>query len=301
MTDVGQRERITQNRVVKMFRETLGYGYLGNWEYRQGNSNVEDGLLRAYLQRQGYEEALIGRAIFKLNQAATDQSKELYYVNKDVYSLLRYGVKVKADVSDQTQTVWLIDWEHPRENDFAVAEEVTVTGAHTKRPDVVLYVNGIALGVLELKRPIVAVSEGIRQNLDNQKKDFIQPFFATVQPIMAGNDTEGLRYGVIETPEKYHLTWKESGDGVETPVQTPVQTPVRRDARFCVSTVVVAKWKPIIGVEVTDWRVKRMKTRWGTCTIEARRIWLNLELVKKPPQWRLIRDELDQAPLAHET
>src|SRR5207302_2073960 len=80
---------------------------------------------------------------------------------------------------------------------------------HSKRPDVVLYVNGIALGVLELKRSIVSVSEGIRQNLDNQNKKFIQPFFATVQLIMAGNDTEGLRYGTIETREKYYLTWKE--------------------------------------------------------------------------------------------
>ena len=212
MSKVGQRERTTQNRVVRLFRDSLRYDYLGNWEYREGNSNIEEDLLRAYLQRRGYEGALIDRALFKLRQAATDQSKELYYVNKDVYSLLRYGVKVKADVGDQTQTVWLIDWEHPRENDFAIAEEVTVTGVHTKRPDVVLYVNGIALGVLELKRSIVSIGEGIRQNLDNQKKDFIQPFFATVQIIMAGNDTEGLRYSVIETPEKYYLKWKEEDD-----------------------------------------------------------------------------------------
>ena len=72
-----------------------------------------------------------------------------------------------------------------------------------------LYVNGIALGVLELKRSTVSVAEGIRQNLDNQKKEFIQPFFSTMQLVMAGNDTEGLRYGTIETPEKYYLTWKE--------------------------------------------------------------------------------------------
>ena len=64
--------------------------------------------------------------------------------------------------------------------------------ASTKRPDVVLYVNGIALGVLELKRSTVSVSEGIRQNLDNQKKEFIQPFFSTLQWVMAGNDTEAL-------------------------------------------------------------------------------------------------------------
>lgn len=90
-----------------------------------------------------------------------------------------------------------------------MAEEVTVRGENTKRPDVVLYVNGIALGVLELKRSTVSVSEGIRQNLDNQKAVFIERFFTTVQLVMAGNDTEGLRYGVIGTPEKYYLSWKE--------------------------------------------------------------------------------------------
>ena len=104
---------------------------------------------------------------------------------------------MKPDVGEHMQTVWLIDSKHPRENHFAVAEEVTITGAdakaHTKRPDVVLYVNGIALGVLELKRSTVSAAEGIRQNLDNQKKEFIQPFFAPMQLIMAGNDTEGLR------------------------------------------------------------------------------------------------------------
>lgn len=79
--------------------------------------------------------------------------------------------------------------------------------AATKRPDVVLYVNGIALAVLELKRSTVSVAEGIRQNLDNQKKEFIQPFFSTLQWLMAGNDSEGLRYATIETPEKYWLQY----------------------------------------------------------------------------------------------
>jgi len=86
-----------------------------------------------------------------------------------------------------------------------------------KRPDIVLYVNGIALGVLELKRSIVSVAEGIRQNLDNQKKIFIEHFFPTIQLVMAGNDTEGLRYATIQTPEKYYLTWKEVST-VENPL-----------------------------------------------------------------------------------
>lgn len=112
--------------------------------------------------------------------------------------------------------MWLIDWKNPLANHFGVAEEVTVQGkgaqSFGKRPDVVLYINGIALGVLELERPTVAVSEGIRQNLDNQKPEFIEHFFSTIRLMMAGNDTEGLRYGTIQTPEKYFLKRKEEGE-----------------------------------------------------------------------------------------
>ena len=225
MSNVGQRERITQNRVIKLFEKGLGYTYLGDWQRRAGNSNIEEDLLRAYLKRRGYSSALIERALFQLRRAANDQSKSLYDVNKAVYRMLRYGIKIKAGVGEQTQTVHLIDWAHPLENDFAVAEEVTVVGhaargAHTKRPDVVLYVNGIALGVLELKRSTVSIGEGIRQNLDNQKKAFIQPFFATIQLIMAGNDPQGVRYGVIETSEKYYMTWNVETQDVASHNQT---------------------------------------------------------------------------------
>ena len=212
MSTVGQRERLTQQRVVKLFRDTLKYDYLGNWEERPDNSNIELAYLRAFLNRQGYSQALVDRALYELNKVAGDQSKSLYDVNKAVYGLLRYGVPVKAEVGDNTETVHLVNWKEPLANDFAIAEEVTVFGEHNKRPDVVLYVNGIALGALELKRSTVSVSQGIRQNLDNQKKTFIRPFFTTIQLVMAGNDTEGLRYAVIETPEKYTLTWKEEGE-----------------------------------------------------------------------------------------
>lgn len=213
MSTVGQIEKKTQERVIKLFADSLGYEYLGNWIDRIGNRNVDHGLLSRFLKRQDYDDALIVRAIHALDKAAGDLSKSIYDRNKAVYEMLRYGVKVKPEVGENTQTVWLVDWKHPLNNDFAVAEEVTVSGAdakaNAKRPDVVLYVNGIALGVLELKRSTVSVSEGIRQNLDNQKKIFIEHFFSTMQFVMAGNDTEGLRYGSIETPEKYYLAWKE--------------------------------------------------------------------------------------------
>jgi type I restriction enzyme R subunit len=213
MSTVGQIERATQQRVVKLFSVSLGYEYLGNWIDRVGNRNIDMDLSTSFLKKQGYDDALITKALHQLSKVAGDQTKSLYDCNNAVYELLRYGVKVKADVGENTQTVWLIDWKNPQNNHFAIAEEVTVKGAdakaNTKRPDIVIYVNGIALGVLELKRSIVSVSEGIRQNLDNQKKLFIQPFFTTMQLVMAGNDTEGVRYGTIETPEKHYLTWKQ--------------------------------------------------------------------------------------------
>ncbi|MEJ5223976.1 MAG: HsdR family type I site-specific deoxyribonuclease, partial [Anaerolineales bacterium] len=201
----------TQSRVIDFFHDALGYEYLGDWHDRLGNANIEKGLLRRWLTEQGHSEKIIQQVLRQLEQAAAiTGSKNLYDANRAVYSLLRYGVKVRPEVGEQYQTVWLINWERPEKNHFAIAEEVTVPGQYTKRPDVVLYVNGIALGVLELKRSSISVTEGIRQNLDNQKKEFIQPFFATVQLIMAGNETEGLRYAVIETPEKYWLRWKEA-------------------------------------------------------------------------------------------
>lgn len=218
MSTVGQIERATQQRVVKLFQDKLGYDYLGNWIDRADNRNIDNALVRQFLKKQGYDDVLATRALHQVSKVAGDQTKSLYDSNNAVYELLRYGVKVKADIGENTQTVWLIDWKNPLNNHFGIAEEVTVKGvdvkANAKRPDVVLYVNGIALGVLELKRSIVSVSEGIRQNLDNQKKIFIQPFFTTMQLLMAGNDTEGVRYGTIETPEKYYLTWKQDS-GIE--------------------------------------------------------------------------------------
>jgi len=206
---VGQIERKTQDRIVKLFRDELGYTYLGNWEDRTDNSNIERELLTKFLKEKKYSQILINKAINELEKVATDQNKSLYDINKEIYSLLRYGVQVREKIGENKKTVWLIDWENPLKNHFYIAEEVTIQGQHEKRPDIVLYVNGIAVAVLELKRSTISVSEGIRQNLDNQKDVFIKNFFATNQLVIAGNDTEGLRYGVIETPEKYFLTWKE--------------------------------------------------------------------------------------------
>lgn len=208
MVKIGDLERVSQNRVVNLFQHQLGYIYYGDWQERTGNSNIEEAFLRSWLDKQGVDEGLVNKAVRQFSQTASmGDGKKLYQANKAIYGLLRYGVKVGQ--GQTTKTVWLIDWGQPLNNDFAIAEEVSVTGEYTKRPDIVLYVNGIALGVIELKRSSVSVTKGIRQNLDNQEKTFIRDFFTTMQLLMAGNDSEGLRYGTVETPEKHYYAWKE--------------------------------------------------------------------------------------------
>ena len=211
---IGEPERPVQNRLLALFKEKLKYEYLGNYEYRTCNRNIESKLLFDYLmstKKWSGEEAK--RAITKLEKEAYCTPQNMQEKNEKVYSLLRYGANVSPDVGTKKITVNLIDWEHPDKNQFYIAEEVTINSStpdsFTKRPDLVIYVNGIALAVIELKRSKVSVHDGIRQTIGNQQENFIRPFFSTVQLLFAGNDSQGLYYGVIDTPEKFWLRWKE--------------------------------------------------------------------------------------------
>lgn len=211
---IGEPERSVQNRLLALFKEKLKYEYLGNYEYRTCNRNIERKLLFDYLmstKKWSGDEAK--RAIAILEKEAYCTPQNMQEKNEKVYSLLRYGVNVSPDVGAKKITVNLIDWEHPDKNQFYIAEEVTINSStpdsFTKRPDLVIYVNGIALAVMELKRSKVSVHDGIRQTIGNQQENFIRPFFSTVQLLFAGNDSQGLYYGVIDTPEKFWLRWKE--------------------------------------------------------------------------------------------
>lgn len=211
---IGDPERITQNRVIDVLTtKEMGYNYIGYWKKRENNSNIEKEYVLKFLKKQGYSDELIRKAINHLEKAAklglgNTSDDKLYTANKESYSLLRYGTSFKLDGSNVSQHVNYIDWDNIKNNDFYIAEEVTYVGCHEKRPDVVIYVNGIALAVLELKSSIVDVAEGIRQSLTNQRNEITQ-FFTTVQFVIAGNESQGIRYGTTLTPEKYFLSWKE--------------------------------------------------------------------------------------------
>lgn len=203
-------ERITQNRIIKLFQEQLGYIYYGNWEKREHNSNVEQELLKKNLLQRGYSETLANKAVKEVYDLANTNAGNLYDRNKAMYSLLRYGVKARPELGEHFETIFPIDWQNWDKNEFGIAEEVTLAkGKNARRPDMVLYVNGIALAVLELKRGTVDIAESVRQSISNQKALFNEWFYSTVQFLMAGNNTQGLKYGTIETPDKYYLSWKE--------------------------------------------------------------------------------------------
>ena len=125
MSTLGKSERVTQDRVVALFRDELGYRYLGDRSDRPNNSNIEEDVLGAYLLRCGYSKDQASRALHLLRAEADHLNRSLYDNNRAVYQYLRYGVPVKTEAGKVTETVSVIDWTRPEKNDFAIAEEVT--------------------------------------------------------------------------------------------------------------------------------------------------------------------------------
>jgi len=235
-----EKEREYQNAVVEMMKDERGldYTYLGNFQYTKGelarsdgikNGNIIEGELRQYLKDAGYTQLQIDAATRKLLDAAalpSEKFADLLERNAAFYDLLVSGAKAKPSPEKTETDVAFIDFDHPENNRFEFAEEVSyidpITGKHS-RPDIVVYVNGIALCVLELKRSLVTIDEGVRQCLSNER-DLIPSFFTTVQFTVAANpkhgkdksDNTGFKYATIGTPQKFWCNWKDDGQKVGT-------------------------------------------------------------------------------------
>lgn len=143
----------------------------------------------------------------------------LLTANEKIYNHLLYGISVTEFVNGKkvSPTIPIIDWHDVHNNDFSYTEEFCVTrsgGIDNRRPDIVCFVNGIPLVVIESKRPDSqakkgpTINEGISQSLRNQRPDEIPHLFAYSQLLLSINGHEG-RYGTCNTPAKFWAAWRE--------------------------------------------------------------------------------------------
>lgn len=170
---------------------------------------------------EGREQALSDKAIDKLIAEVCNPAlnEGLALANEKLYNHMLYGISVTefVDGKKANPTIALIDWEKPENNSFHFTEEYSITrtgGIDSRRPDIVCFVNGIPLVVIEAKRPDgnakkgPTIAEGISQSLRNQRHDEIPRLFAYAQLIFSVNGTDG-RYGTCGTPEKFYAAWRE--------------------------------------------------------------------------------------------
>ncbi|MCC8114946.1 MAG: HsdR family type I site-specific deoxyribonuclease [Bacteroidales bacterium] len=236
---ISAKERKYQDTVIKLFQQELGYTYLGSWQYGQEdkcrkngevNSPICEEELRSFLtDAKKYTPTQIEEAISQVKKEAllTDSKKGvLLDTNNSLYETLITHIPIQPSPDKPHENVALFDFANPQANRFAIAEEVSyidpLTGKHS-RPDIVVYVNGIALAVIELKRSTVSLSEGIKQHLSNEI-DLIPSFFTTVQFTIAANpsngtgdkDLNGFKYATILTPAKFWTPWKKDNHQVGT-------------------------------------------------------------------------------------
>lgn len=184
------------------------------------------GVLRQALQQRtftvaGKTQALSDKAIDNLiaEVCSPALNEGLQAANERLYNHLLYGISVTefVDGKKANPTVALIDWHNPANNSFVFTEEFTVTrsgGVESRRPDIVCFVNGIPLVVIEAKRPDgnakkgPTIDEGISQSLRNQRHDEIPLLFVYSQLLLSINGNEG-RYGTCGTLAKFWAAWRE--------------------------------------------------------------------------------------------
>jgi type I restriction enzyme R subunit len=225
----------------------LGYKYISPEEalaLRGGRLNnvLLDGVLASWLRKNNtvrfknqeipFTEGNIFSAMQALREVPFDG---LIRTNEKIYDLLCLGKSLQQSVDGDTKSFTLryIDWEHPGNNAYHVTEEYAVeqSGSHqTRRPDIVLFVNGIPLAVIECKSPHLKdpIKQAISQNIRNQKDNGIPGLFIYSQILLALSKNEA-KYATTGTSIKFWAVWREEEKEFETLVQSLINTPMSPD------------------------------------------------------------------------
>lgn len=219
-------EMNTSQRPAIEVLQKLGYKYISEEENKNLRNNIltdvifKDILAKKLNEINSYEykgekykfsASTIGQAIKDLNE---DLVTGLISTNEKIYDLLTLGKSYQENMVDGTKRsfdIKYIDFEHPENNDFYVTEEFSVlrmNGKDYARPDIVLFVNGIPLAVIECKDVSVPIIQAISQSIRNQKPDYIPQLFKFIQIVMAANKNE-TKYATCGTPDKFWSTWNE--------------------------------------------------------------------------------------------
>lgn len=219
-------ENTSSQRPTIEVLEKLGYIYISKEKNKELRNNIlsdvlfKDILIKKLNEINCYEykgvtykfsPSTIGQAVKDLNE---DLITGLISTNEKIYDMLTLGrsyTERMADGSTRSFDIKYIDFEHPENNDFYVTEEFSVlrmNGKDNARPDIVLFVNGIPLGVIECKDSSVPILQGISQNIRNQKNDYIPQLFKFIQIVMSANKNE-TKYATCGTPAKFWSAWNE--------------------------------------------------------------------------------------------
>lgn len=219
-------EMSTSQRPAIEVLQKLGYKYISEEENKKLRNYIltdvifKDILAKKLNEINSYEykgekykfsASTIGQAIKDLNE---DLVTGVISTNEKIYDLLTLGKSYQENMVDGTKRsfdIKYIDFEHPENNDFYVTEEFSVlrmNGKDYARPDIVLFVNGIPLAVIECKDASVPIIQAISQNIRNQKPDYIPQLFKFIQIVMAANKNE-TKYATCGTPDKFWSTWNE--------------------------------------------------------------------------------------------
>ncbi|OFV71147.1 type I restriction endonuclease subunit R [Acetobacterium wieringae] len=210
----------------------MGYSKIPSAEAQAMRGNLHNVILKDVLYQrlkainvyeykgviQQFSEKNILQSMDDIDEALTDG---LIKTNEKIYDSLLLGRSYAEIVSDtdgvRSFNINYIDWEHPENNVFHIVEEFSVEkedGTGTVRPDIVLFVNGIPIAVIECKKASISVDQGISQMIRNQGKDYVPNLFKFVQIVMATNKND-TQYATVNTPSKFWSLWKEAAESCE--------------------------------------------------------------------------------------